>query len=749
MNSEDAFTPTTDRAHFFASSVAEVALAQLQQGLDHERPVTVLTGEPGIGKSSAVREACARWGARVRAEWLLTPGPEPELVLPQVVELFGGNARGDDSRRGWIAALSRTLGIVAEQDELPLLIVEDAHTLSTLAMVEIASIQTAATEAGRSLRIILVGLPELDAKLEALAVDSLAQLVGARIAMAPLPAQDVRHYLHHRVGAAGGDGERMFSRKAARELHTASNGVPGPLDQLAIESIRAARKSGTTTVGQEHVRAAVMTLNQVSPAPPAPAPARAPRPVTAAPARAPKPAAIAAKPAPPPPPAAAPPPPAPKPVVAEPKPAPPAPPTPAPVAAAPPKPAAKPARPAPPAPAPPPPPRRPSPLDSRHPRVKEWVSRFTEDDIPTRFDMRTQLPPMTDPEELPSFREPDPVPRPVRKAVPAPEPIEVAQVESELESPAYTPEPSEPEQVAIESAPAVLEPGPIMLEPEPIVLAAESVTPIAEPEPQPKEDARGKRKKKRERERAAAKAPVAPRHEPPAPAPVRAPAPPEPARAPVAAAAGSAANDRAEIADMLANYAPPIVTVTPAPPPNRKQNGPRAPAHSKFMQVIVPGALMLGVAAVAIMAGTRGGFEHDPPHTPTQASSIARVTPTPAPAPAPALPPTATPPQASVPPAESALALRPATGTPAKFCLAVGTYLFSDRARLMARQLDRRTGLDAWVETVEADGTRNYRILIGGFASESDAEKVADKLLGRGLVSEAMVQPMPAGHASQ
>ena len=131
MNAEDAFSPTRDRSHFFASSVAEVVLSQLQAGLDHERPVLVVTGEPGVGKSSVVREACARWGARVRAEWLALPGAEPEALLEPIVKLFGGKARGDDSREGWLVALSRTLGIVAEQDEMPLLIVEDAHTFSS------------------------------------------------------------------------------------------------------------------------------------------------------------------------------------------------------------------------------------------------------------------------------------------------------------------------------------------------------------------------------------------------------------------------------------------------------------------------------------------------------------------------------------------------------------------------------------------------------------------------------------------
>ena len=75
----------------------------------------------------------------------------------------------------------------------------------------------------------------------------------------------------------------------------------------------------------------------------------------------------------------------------------------------------------------------------------------------------------------------------------------------------------------------------------------------------------------------------------------------------------------------------------------------------------------------------------------------------------------------------------------------MGTYLFSDRAHAKAKQLARRSRMQTWVESTTSGGSRSYRIMIGGFATESEAERAADRLLGRGLVGEAMVEPITSG----
>jgi cell division protein FtsN len=62
---------------------------------------------------------------------------------------------------------------------------------------------------------------------------------------------------------------------------------------------------------------------------------------------------------------------------------------------------------------------------------------------------------------------------------------------------------------------------------------------------------------------------------------------------------------------------------------------------------------------------------------------------------------------------------------------------------MRTEQLMRRTHMKSWILTTTADGSYTYRVMLGGFKSQADAERVADKLLSSGLVSEALVEPIP------
>jgi len=166
-----------------------------------------------------------------------------------------------------------------------------------------------------------------------------------------------------------------------------------------------------------------------------------------------------------------------------------------------------------------------------------------------------------------------------------------------------------------------------------------------------------------------------------------------------------------------------------------------SPVVYRVLAALIPIVLILGMAATAIVLSRRSAFDREPENNEQQASAPATPTDSVQAMPAvPLAPPAPAPPPLVVTPDTE---VTPAPAEQARFCLSVGTYLFSDRARMRTEQLMRRTHMKSWIITTTADGSYTYRVMLGGFKNQADAERVADKLLSSGLVSEALVEPIP------
>src|SRR5262249_2085473 len=165
-----------------------------------------------------------------------------------------------------------------------------------------------------------------------------------------------------------------------------------------------------------------------------------------------------------------------------------------------------------------------------------------------------------------------------------------------------------------------------------------------------------------------------------------------------------------------------------------------SPRVYRVLAALIPIVLILGMAATAIVLSRRNAFEREPENSDSQVSMSTDTTPTTTTV-APVTPPTPAPPPLVVTPDAE---VTEAPGEKARFCLSVGTYLFSDRARMRTEQLSKRTHMKSWVVTTTSDGSYTYRVMLGGFATQAEAERYADRLLSSGEVSEALVEPLPA-----
>jgi len=257
---DSPFSPAFSRQSFLETAGAADALRRLEAGLGAREPFLLLTGEPGTGKTTLVHEAIARWEGRVAVAPLAYPALTGAELLEEIVRRFGGEVPDGASRPKLVACLEGALARIAGQGQVAMVVVDDAQKLSAELLEELRLLAGAAQQAGRSLEVLLAGLPALEALLEDPALDALRQRVSVRARLEPLPAGETRRYLRHRVDAAGGDGAALFPRKSCNEVVGLTLGVPRRINALASEALRLAREAGAEAVSPEHVRAAAASL---------------------------------------------------------------------------------------------------------------------------------------------------------------------------------------------------------------------------------------------------------------------------------------------------------------------------------------------------------------------------------------------------------------------------------------------------------------------------------------------------------
>jgi cell division protein FtsN len=220
--------------------------------------------------------------------------------------------------------------------------------------------------------------------------------------------------------------------------------------------------------------------------------------------------------------------------------------------------------------------------------------------------------------------------------------------------------------------------------------------------------------------------------------------------------------------------AEPVVSASPLPTlgsGERTDDNSGPSTLERVLAALIPIVLILGMAIAAIILSRRGAFDRPrepvavaPSSVPSPQRPSQEATPSPPAEPdASTTPPVVDSPVMDSPVVDTPVVNTPVANTPvvdtpvvapppappavnpaARFCLAVGTYLFEERAVEKAKALTRSSGLRAWVDVAVGTDSRGYRVLLGGFPTEADAERAADRLLSKGLVSEALVENLPA-----
>jgi type II secretory pathway predicted ATPase ExeA len=248
------FQLTPNPKFLFLTARYREALSTLQYGLFSSKPITVLIGEAGTGKTTLLHTALqSDRCTHVRCVYLNNPTITRTEFVELLAQRFALSAHAGESKAALLGELERVLRERRERGLTTALVIDEAQSLTGELLEEIRLLANIENATEKLLPLVLAGQPQLRDRLNDPALMQLKQRVTLRCEVAPFTVHETAAYMAARIRIAGGDATRMFTRDAVMLIHQHSAGIPRTISVICDNALLTCFGLGLNTVNEKMV----------------------------------------------------------------------------------------------------------------------------------------------------------------------------------------------------------------------------------------------------------------------------------------------------------------------------------------------------------------------------------------------------------------------------------------------------------------------------------------------------------------
>ena len=222
---EKPFNATPDPKFLYMTPGHREALAQLQYGVQEQKGFIVLTGQVGTGKTTLLHALRQRLNGLTVVSFVFNSTLPFDGILEYMLEDFG-IAKAEGSRAQRLITLNNFLIERRRLGQNTVLMLDEAQNLDASTLEQIRLLSNFETPTDKLLQILLVGQPELKAKLQLPQLYQLKQRVGLRCQIPPLTPEETRQYIRNRLRVASARDLGLFTDAAVERVTEYSGGIP-------------------------------------------------------------------------------------------------------------------------------------------------------------------------------------------------------------------------------------------------------------------------------------------------------------------------------------------------------------------------------------------------------------------------------------------------------------------------------------------------------------------------------------------
>jgi len=246
---------------YFTPSHTEV-MANLHYGIESGKGLIVVTGEVGTGKTTMLRWVMQRLDRSVLVAYVFNPRLAVPEFYQHLASLF--DIRNWENKSDFLIEFGRVLEARHSRGLRTVLIIDEAHGLSTDVLEEVRLLCNFESDTAKKLQIVLTGQPELRNVLNDPQLRQLKQRIALRCEIKALPnVEETAQYIASRMKIAGAVRTEIFSPGAVDYIFRCSEGIPRNINNLCDNALLNGFASGASMVSRAMIEEIAGTFDML------------------------------------------------------------------------------------------------------------------------------------------------------------------------------------------------------------------------------------------------------------------------------------------------------------------------------------------------------------------------------------------------------------------------------------------------------------------------------------------------------
>jgi type II secretory pathway predicted ATPase ExeA len=256
--SEEPFGVSPDPRFFFQTDQHREALATLYYAILQRRGLALLTGRPGLGKTSVLMRLLKLLEGKAKTAYLPHPYFDAATVLESTLASLGLDTTSSATQNhhrfhDYLLELHRS-------GQTCVIVFDEAQDMNRDTLEAIRMLSNFETPTGKLVQIVLAGQPRLVDTLKQADCEQIRQRLNVVARLTPLSSHDVQNYIAHRLQTVG-SAISLFDAGALEAIAIGSGGVPRNVNTICFNALTLAYASNFHRVRREEVDEALRDLD--------------------------------------------------------------------------------------------------------------------------------------------------------------------------------------------------------------------------------------------------------------------------------------------------------------------------------------------------------------------------------------------------------------------------------------------------------------------------------------------------------